>query len=163
MIVSINGGDGADVITGFAGNVADTINGGNGADTLNGQGGNDILNGDNGVDTINGGAGDDTITGGAGNDALNGNGGLNVFVYGAGGDNDTITGFDAAPAGGQDKINLSSLGVTAANFATRVTVAGNGGNARITVRNAANTVVGTITLNLVLAANVDATDFILAP
>ncbi len=163
VITSINGGDGADTITGFAGTVADTINGGNGADTLNGGGGADTLNGGNGVDTVNGGADNDVIAGDAGNDILNGNGGQNVFVYGAGADNDTITGFDAAPAGGQDKVNLSSLGITAANFAARVAVAGNGGNARITVRDANNVVIGTITLNAVLAANVDATDFILAP
>jgi Ca2+-binding RTX toxin-like protein len=62
---TVNGGAGADIITG-----GDHVNG----DALNGGGGND---------TINGGAGNDTITGGAGGDIQNGGVGDDRFVVNA--------------------------------------------------------------------------------
>jgi len=132
------------VVDGAAGN--DAITGSAAADT--------ILGGlDN--DTLAGGAGNDVLEGGAGTDALNGNAGLNTFRYtaatglfGA----DTITGFDPNPAGGQDVINLSGYGITTGptgNFATRVTLtnpAGTG-NTLVTVKDATNATLGTITVN----------------
>jgi len=168
-IIDIDGGDGGDTISGSATN--DTIFGRAGGDTLNGNGGNDSLDGGAGADTLaggagidaldggagddtlNGGAGDDTLTGGAGNDSLQGGGGLNVFRYLAAFGADTIQAtFDANPTGGQDKIDLSALGVTSANFSTRVTIQANftvgltTNNTLITVKDAANVVLGTITL-----------------
>ena len=58
-----------------------------------------------GNDTLDGGAGNDTLIGGAGND---------VFKFLAGFGQDTITDFDANPAGGQDLMDISALGITAA-------------------------------------------------
>jgi Ca2+-binding RTX toxin-like protein len=137
----------ANVITGGAGN--DTLNGAAGNDTLNGLAGNDTLNGDAGNDALNGGAGSDTLNGGAGSDTLNGgagrdvmNGGVNndVFVFGPGdlvdfpdtnsalvnllaqGIVDRINGFDANPAGGQDLIDISGFGITAATFNADVSI-----------------------------------------
>lgn len=53
-----NGGSGADVLTGTAGN--DTLNGNGGNDTLSGLAGDDILNGGTGNDSMSGGDGNDT-------------------------------------------------------------------------------------------------------
>ncbi|QCN96116.1 DUF4347 domain-containing protein [Azospirillum argentinense] len=55
--LTMNGGGGADVLTGTA--QADSLKGGNGDDTLNGGAGNDTLNGEAGTDVLDGGAGDD--------------------------------------------------------------------------------------------------------
>ena len=103
-IGSIDGGGGNDIITGSA--IADSILGGVGNDTLNG------------------GAGDDIITGGDGNDAMNGQAGFDIFGFAAAFGADTIAGFDANPAGGgQDLLDISALGITAASFNTDVTIA----------------------------------------
>jgi Ca2+-binding RTX toxin-like protein len=163
--VSIDGGDGADTITGSP--QADRIAGGAGADIINGGPGNDVINGGAGIDTINGGAGNDDITGGAGNDTLNGGGGANIFRMTPGFDNDTINAFDADPAGGQDVVNVNALGITAANFATRVTIAAPaGGNTVVTIRDAANVVIGTITfvgVNGVGTNVITVQDFVFTP
>jgi hypothetical protein len=94
---------------------------------------------------------------------MNGGAGNDTFIFIGTFGNDDITGFDANPAGGQDLLNISALGVTAANFNTRVTIAAaGGGRTLVTIRNAANVIVGTIRLNGG-PANYNATDFILAP
>ncbi len=91
--VTINGGSGADDLTGGAG--ADTINGGNQGDSLSGSGGDDEINGENGSDelfgddgedVLNGGSGRDTLEGGNGSDVLNGDGGGDVLSGGNGSD-----------------------------------------------------------------------------
>jgi len=143
-IENVTGGNGADNITGD-GN-ANTLNGGAGADTLNGGGG---------IDTINGGAGADTINGGAGNDTMDGGGGDDVFVFTTAFGNDRITGFDENPTGGQDLLDISGLGITAANFAAQVTIVNQGGNAVITIGGQTITLVGDT------AANITSADFIL--
>ena len=56
----LNGGAGADTLSGDAGN-----------DILNGGAGDDELDGGNGADVLNGGLGDDVPTGGAGTDTHN--------------------------------------------------------------------------------------------
>ena len=108
--VTINGGNGKDVLTGTAGE--DTLYGGNGNDTLYGLGGHDKLFGNNGNDALYGGDGNDSLYGGNGNDVLvGGNGddwlvgeqgndtltggsGADSFVIGARGGNDVITDFN---------------------------------------------------------------------
>jgi len=135
-IVSIDGGGGNDQITGSAGN-----------DWIIGRGGTDTLNGGPGIDVVDGGAGNDTLRGGLGND---------TFPFAAGFGNDTIPDFDAAPAGGQDKIDLRPLGITAATFAANVTRTA-GANTLVTIAG-----VGTIRLSGVNGAAIDATDFILS-
>jgi hypothetical protein len=99
------------------------IDGGAGNDVITGTPFVDVILGGAGADTINGGQGDDVITGGADNDALNGGAGLDRFVFAAGSGLDAITGFDANPSGGQDKIDVAGLAVTAANFGARVMLA----------------------------------------
>ena len=87
--VKIVTGDGADDITGGAGN--DTLRSGDGDDTIVGGAGDD---------TIRSGDGDDSITGGAGSDRMVGGDGIDTYVYTAAADStganiDTITNFDS--------------------------------------------------------------------
>ena len=126
------------------------INGtGNGAaNTLIGNGGANTLDGRNGDDIYEGGAGNDSLIGGAGNDQFR------FWTTGFG--NDTITAFDPNPADGQDKIDLSGLGITANSFATAVHETGTT-TTILTVLDA-----GTITLQGVNVAAITAADFILA-
>jgi Ca2+-binding RTX toxin-like protein len=116
------------------------------------------MTGGAGSDTLNGGGGDDTVDGGAGTDTIR--------VEGTFG-NDVVNNFDANPNGGQDRVDLSALGITAANFTQRVTIQSTGGfspDTRITVRNAQGVVAGTILLNNVNPnnGNVNQADFILS-
>jgi Ca2+-binding RTX toxin-like protein len=137
-IIEINGGGGNDAITGSAA-----------ADVIVGLGGTDTLNGGGGADTIEGGAGNDALAGGAGNDTLR----YRPGGFGA----DNVTGFDSNAAGGQDLIDLSALGITAANFAANVSRTA-GTNTVITVLGH-----GTIRLAGINGPAIDITDFILAP
>jgi len=134
-----------------------SIDGGGGNDQITGSGGDDWIIGRAGTDTLNGGPGVDKIDGGAGNDTLRGGVGNDTFLFAAGFGNDTIADFDAAPAGGQDKIDLTSLGITAATFAANVSHTA-GANTVVTVAGG-----GTIRLSGVNGAAIDASDFILAP
>ena len=124
-----------------------------GADTLNGAGGNDTLNGD---------GGDDVLIGGLGNDAMNGGSGNDTFVFAAGFGNDTISGFDANPTGGQDFLDVSAYGFNTTvgdpnNFAAHVSIAAQAGNTVITITSGADT--DQITLVGVNVAAVNITDF----
>ena len=114
---------------------------------IDGAAGADTLTGSAASDTIIGGAGNDNVTPGTGNDRLR---------YAAGFGQDTVTGFDSNPTGGQDKLDIQALGITAATFNASVVITNVGGNTRIQI--GANR----ITLNGVAAATVDATDFDLA-
>ena len=79
----VEAGDGDDVVD-FSGvdSVAVTINGGNGHDVLGGSSGNDTLNGDAGNDRLYGAAGDDVLNGGTGDDR---------YYYNLGESSDIIT------------------------------------------------------------------------
>lgn len=146
------------IITGGTG--ADSLYGGLGNDRLVGGEGNDSLHGGDGDDTLNGGDGDDAIHGGTGDDTINVGGGFNTIVYNeANFGTDTVASFDANPNGGQDKIDLSGLGITDANFASAVTITASGGDTHISVAG------GTIILTGVGGTGssvIDRTDFILA-
>ena len=147
------------VITGGAGN--DSLYGGDGNDRLLGGDGDDFLHGGAGDDILNAGGGNDTLNGGAGNDTINLGAGFSTIVYDEEnfGD-DVVASFDANPnGGGQDRIDLSGLGITDADFASRVSIASNGTSTRIEVAG------GSITLNGVTGAGlnaIDRSDFILA-
>ncbi|AJQ47881.1 peroxidase family protein [Pseudomonas putida] len=136
---SLDGGDGNDTLLGDNGNDTllggigdDSLDGGNGNDTLQGGDGNDTLFGDVGTDTLiggagndflNGAAGNDTVVGGAGNDTMMATDGNDVFQFAAGFGNDLIINFDAIAAGGQDRLDITALNITAATFAASVTIA----------------------------------------
>jgi Ca2+-binding RTX toxin-like protein len=130
----------------FGGAGADTLIGGAGNDTLSGGAGNDILNGGAGNDVLNGGAGNDTLTGGAGSD---------VFQYSAAGfGHDIITDFN--PLIGGDRLGIVGLGVTAATFASSVTITASGVNTLVTIG------ADSIQLNGVAATSVHQSNFNLA-
>jgi Ca2+-binding RTX toxin-like protein len=128
--VTANLGAGTDTLSYGATTAAVTVNLGAGTasgfssianiENVTGGNGNDVLTGDAGSNTLNAGGGADRLNGGAGNDALNGGTGDDIFVFEAGFGTDRITGFDANPAGGQDRMDLSALGITAANFGASV-------------------------------------------
>ena len=134
----------------FSGNgngLANVLTGSGGNDVLNGNGGNDTLVGNGGIDSLNGGAGNDTLNGGAGNDVMNGGSGNDTFVFAPGFGSDVIGGFDANPAGGQDQLDLSALGITAANFADSVVITDLGANTLVEIDvDGLGTVTGSILL-----------------
>jgi Ca2+-binding RTX toxin-like protein len=70
---TINGGDGADVLTG-----------GHGADLIDGGAGNDVIAGGAGNDTLRGGTGNNSLAGGDGNDSMTAETGADTFDGGAG-------------------------------------------------------------------------------
>ncbi len=93
MMITINGTNGNDALTGSASN--DTIRGqgghdvvlaGGGDDWVLGGGGNDSLFGEAGNDTLDGGNGNDDLWGGEGNDTLYGDNGNDRLFGGAGND-----------------------------------------------------------------------------
>ncbi len=171
---SLDGGDGNDTLLGDAGN--DTLNGGAGDDSLDGGNGNDTLQGGDGNDTLFGDVGTDTLLGGAGNDFLNGAGGNDTVVGGAGNDtmmatdgndvfqfaagfgNDLIINFDAIAAGGQDRLDITALNITAATFAASVIIADVGADTLVSI-GAADSI---RLVGVADATTVTAADFILA-
>jgi T5SS/PEP-CTERM-associated repeat protein len=108
-----------------------------------------------GNDTLIGGVGNDVLNGGAGNDTLTGGGGSNVFQFSAAGfGHDIITDFN--PLVGGDKLGIVGLGITAATFASSVTIAASGVNTLITIGTSS------IQLNGVAAASIHQSNFNLA-
>jgi Ca2+-binding RTX toxin-like protein len=169
---TLNGDDGDDILSGSSGE--DTLNGGAGSDSLSGGGGNDtadggagndVLLGESGFDTLNGGDGDDVLDGGAHGDVLNGGAGNDLLIGGSGSDffvfdpsfgDDTIVGFDASPGGGQDLLDISALGITAATFAASVSITQSGANTVVTIGDSSITLIG------VAPATLTEDDFILS-
>jgi len=145
---SLDGGDGADVLNGGAGN--DTLLGGDGNDTLLGGTGNDF---------IDGGTGNNTVTGGAGNDVMVASSGNDIFMFAAGFGVDQIIGFDANAAGGQDRLDISAFGVTAATFAGSVIITDVGADTLISSAGIADSI---RLVGVADATTVTAADFILA-
>ncbi|HEX4415393.1 MAG TPA: PKD domain-containing protein [Lacipirellulaceae bacterium] len=76
--MTIDGGDGNDLLTGGGGR--NVLIGGNGNDILYGAAGDDILLGGAGNDDLFGGDGNDVLVGGDGNDILNGGNGRDVLI-----------------------------------------------------------------------------------
>jgi Ca2+-binding RTX toxin-like protein len=141
----------------WGGSGNDKITGSHGNNYLSGGAGNDELSGLNGNDNLSGGAGDDKIRGGGGSDRLTGGSGNDKFVFNNGFGNDVITDFDALAAGGQDKLDLSEMGITAADFASRVDIIDQGADVLIRIDD-----VNTIKLKSVADVNhVTINDFVL--
>ena len=177
---TLDGGFGADILHGDGGN--DTLDGGVGADILRGDGGNDTLDGGFGEDQLYGGEGKDLLKGGDGRDylfggregdGLLGEAGNDVLVSGfmdanymlGGQGNDTffmLPQFGNDVVGdfqdGQDKIDLSRLGITAANFDQYVHLHGYGNDTQVDLGSHH----GTVYLVGVNVSQVSAADFALA-
>ncbi|WP_449395431.1 alkaline phosphatase D family protein [Devosia riboflavina] len=118
----LRGNDGADYLDGSVGN--DNLEGGGGDDQIHGRAGNDRLYGNAGADTLSGGQGRDALYGGEGDD---------LFVFAPDFGRDTIYDFDANPAGGQDMIDISDLGITPEEFAARVKIYDIGAHVQIVI------------------------------
>ncbi|MFJ4445545.1 peroxidase family protein [Pseudomonas sp. NPDC089422] len=137
---ALNGGNGNDTLQGGAGNDSldgdvgnDLLVGGDGNDTLFGGVGSDTLQGGAGNDFINGAEGNDTVNGGAGNDTMVATDGNDVFQFSAGFGADLIINFDANPSGGQDRLDITGLNITAANFAANVQIADVGADTLVSI------------------------------
>jgi Ca2+-binding RTX toxin-like protein len=141
----LKGGSGDDILIGNFGN--DKLDGGSGKDQLFGNQGNDELNGGSGDDRLEGGGGDDMLFVGPGNDTI---------VFGQFSGHDTVFGFDANARGGQDKIDLTSLGLTAASFVTDVEITMVGEGTLLTLASG-----DSILLDHVAASSITVDDFLL--
>ncbi len=125
--------DQAQRLVGSSGN--DTLIAGAGNDTLVGLDGDDSLDGAGGDDSIDGGSRNDTLIGGAGNDRLDGGAGINILTGGAGNDvfavtanrfgnfAQSVTDFTQ----GQDRIDISGLGITSLETVLLLSKGGPGG------------------------------------
>lgn len=109
-----------------------------------------ILTGSSSVNWLLGGLGNDTLNGMQGNDVLFGEGGNDVFVFQSGTGTDTIGDFTR----GQDRIDLSSYGMTFAQVQARFYQGG--ANGAIQMANG-----DVIILNGVTMSQLTASDFIL--
>jgi Ca2+-binding RTX toxin-like protein len=132
-LLSVDGGAGADTVTGSDG--SDLILGGEGNDVLNGGGGDDRILGDRGNDTMNGGAGDDTLVwnNGDNTDVVNGDDGRDdVEVNGAPAAGDV---FAVQPNGARIKFDRPNLVPFSLDIGTSETLHANGlgGDDAITV------------------------------
>jgi Ca2+-binding RTX toxin-like protein len=179
----LKGGEDNDILKGNFGN--DKLDGGSGDDQLFGNQGKDILTGGRGNDRINGGGGDDTIYLQSGNDGMNFSNfedeGSRAFTYkgssrseqserSSSGDaygndtivfdkfsgHDTVYGFDSNPRGGQDLIDVSSLGLTASTFAANVSITASGGSTLVSLLSG-----DTLLLKDIAVATVTIDDFLL--
>jgi Ca2+-binding RTX toxin-like protein/pimeloyl-ACP methyl ester carboxylesterase len=106
---------------------------GSGNFTGTGNGLTNRIEGGRGNDTLTGAGGNDTLIGGAGNDSLNGGAGDDIFVFGFGSGGDTIGGFDANPASGQDRLDIHAYGIIAADFVSRVSIVDLGADTRVII------------------------------
>ncbi len=96
------------------------------------------------------------MDGGAGNDALSVGRATTSSSSWHGFGQDTITDFAANPAGGQDLMDISGLGITAASFTTTVQIAALGLATKVTIGGNSINLIG------VAPATIDSTDFKLA-
>jgi Ca2+-binding RTX toxin-like protein len=145
--VVLQSGSGRDNAVGGLGD--DVLSGGAGSDTLIGGAGNDTLNGGDGSDVLTGGVGDDVLVVSSGNDTI---------IVAAGFGNDKVTNFDAnGGAGAQDLIDVSALGLTAADLGGAITWAADGADLLVTIDTD-----GTLRLVNGASANISASDFLFA-
>jgi Ca2+-binding RTX toxin-like protein len=97
------------------------------------------------------------IDGSGGNDQLTGGGGDDTLVFAPGFGRDIVTDFDADSASGQDLLDISAFGITAADFAARIAISDLGVHTLITIDGDPNQ---TIRLLGVDAAIVTQDDFV---
>jgi hypothetical protein len=111
------------------------------------------------ADTLVGDAGDNRLGGGGGADTMTGAGGNDRFAFAPGSGADRIEDFDAEPAGGQDVLDISAFGVTAGDFGGRVTIAGVGADALVTIDGDPNQTI--LLAGIGSAATITRQDFVL--
>ncbi len=124
--VTIDGGDGNDLLVGGGGN--DVLIGGSGSDFLYGGGGNDVLLGGVGNDQLFGGAGNDSLVGGEGIDIVDGGAGRDLLIGGqgsdllvGGGDDDILVGGSTSHDGNLAKLDeIMAIWTSTASFNARV-------------------------------------------
>ena len=80
-----------------------------------------------------GNGGDDVLNGGRGNDILIGGEGHDIFVFHESFGHDRVDDFDAGIDGGQDRIDISALGITAADFEALVAITTSAGATLVTI------------------------------
>lgn len=159
------GGRGDDTLDGgnrndklIAGEGADLLFGGAGNDMLRGGAQNDYLKGDAGDDVLLGGAGYDTLIGGAGNDTMTGNFNADTFIFFDGHGDDVISDFEAT--NDFEKIDFSGL----SSLNNLIEVLGTGSGTAAATQVGADVAIttggGTIMLESVIFADLDAQDFI---
>ena len=119
LTVTVNGGDGSDII--FGSEFADSLIGGNGGDAITGALADDTIEGGNGIDTLSGGVGNDSLFGGDGADSIHGDAGNDTVVAGNGADQ--VFG-DA----GLDSLNGGDGSDTLSGDADEDTLSGDNGN-----------------------------------
>ncbi|HAA60656.1 MAG TPA: hypothetical protein DCE39_06970 [Planctomycetaceae bacterium] len=132
--VTVNAGDGDDIVDAATYPNPLTINGDDGNDLLGGGVGNDTVNGGEGNDSPGGGQGDDVLIGGAGTDIvtesldadyqLTDTQLVTILVAGGGTETDTLSGIEQAALTGGD----SSNSIDASGFGGSVTLSGAGGD-----------------------------------
>ncbi len=93
----------------------ENVIGGSGNDVITGNAAANSLTGGSGNDTIVAGGGADRLEGGAGDDFLDGGAGADIFVFAPGFGHDTIRGFDANPASGQDLLDIHAFHIDIAS------------------------------------------------
>jgi len=103
--------------------------------TLTGTSAGETLTGGSSADSLQGMAGDDTLKGGGGNDVMDGGAGNDTFVFAPGFGADRIVGFDADARNGQDRLDISGLGITAETFAANVIIEDLGRDTLVTIGN----------------------------
>ena len=135
--LEIEGGNGADNLTGGLGN--DRLFGKNGKDTLLGLAGDDYLAGGNGRDSLTGGFGDDTLLGGKGND---------TFVLAASYGTDTVLDFVT----GSDIFSLAN-GLTFEQLAITQGTGDNANNTLIANNDELLAIVSGVQANTLTSAN----------
>jgi Ca2+-binding RTX toxin-like protein len=147
--------DAADAVTELAGEGSDTVNTTLAAYMLEDNVENLRFTGSGGFAGA-GNALSNTIIGGAGNDLLTGGLGRDTFVFNPGFGDDVVLDFDADPAGGQDRLDLRTLGITLGTFGTEVDIVAVGADTVVNIG------ADSIVLAGVAAASVGAADFLLA-
>jgi Ca2+-binding RTX toxin-like protein len=132
---------GAGTNTAYLGNDGEAVTGGAGAAAIIGG---------TGADTITGGSGNALIEGGGGNDVMTGGAGADIFLFTGASGAATITNFSAAKG---DKIDLSAVGTFYGLSGVLANAVQSGSNTIITIGS------GTLTLQNLLPADLDASDF----
>lgn len=125
-------------------------------DTLGGHNLANVIDGGAGADSLLGRGGNDTLIGGVGNDTMNGGTGNDTFVFAAGFGNDTVNGFDHNATGGQDKLDISALGIT--DFTAEVTIATDATGTLVSFANSSDTI---FLASVTTAGVIDQSDFII--